>query len=349
MSKKTKRKKAPEGFFSRNAIWLLIGGLASVIAVVGSLMFTLDRWDEAPEACCFSSAGGASQAEVKTALTNELGMRFGNKVYFLWRLQGGFSARGYYRITRGETALGFARRIAKGRQSPVNVTFNNIRTIPQLTQRLAANLEVSPVTLADTLAAVLSEHGYTRAEFPAAFLPDTYNFYRDVKPRRLIEKLLTVRNDFWTPERTAKARKLGLTPIEVTTLASIVEEETAKKDEMGKVARLYLNRLGRGMKLQADPTVKYAVGDFTLRRIGGPMLQTKSAYNTYVVNGLPPGPIRIPEATTIDAVLNAPEHPYIYMCAREDFSGYHNFATDYATHQDNARRYQAELNRRNIH
>jgi UPF0755 protein len=131
-------------------------------------------------------------------------------------------------------------------------------------------------------------------------------------------------------------------------VASIVEEETAKSDERPKVARLYLNRLAKGMKLQADPTVKFAVGDFSLQRITGKHIATDSPYNTYRVNGLPPGPIRIVDRRTVDDVLNAPQHGYIYMCAKEDFSGYHNFATDFATHQANARRYQAELNKRNI-
>ena len=160
---------------------------------------------------------------------------------------------------------------------------------------------------------------------------------------------MKARDTFWNPDRIAKARELGLDPVGVTTIASIVAEETSKADERPKVARLYLNRLSRGMKLQADPTVKFAIGDFSLRRIGGSMLNIDSPYNTYRVKGLPPGPIRIVDPQLIDDVLNAPAHNYIYMCAREDFSGYHNFSTDYATHQANAKRYQAELDRRKIH
>ena len=156
------------------------------------------------------------------------------------------------------------------------------------------------------------------------------------------------RNRFWDKSRRSKAARLGLTPAEVATIASIVEEETAKTDEKPKVARLYLNRLQKGIKLQADPTVKFASGDFSLRRITGKHLAIESPYNTYKISGLPPGPIRVPASSTLDAVLNAPNHNYIYMCAKEDFSGYHNFASDYATHQANARRYQAELNRRGI-
>jgi UPF0755 protein len=134
----------------------------------------------------------------------------------------------------------------------------------------------------------------------------------------------------------------------VVTIGSIVEEEIAKRDEAGKVARLYINRVRKGMLLQADPTVKFALGDFKLRRIWGYMLQTDSPYNTYVYKGLPPGPIRFVEKRTIDAVLDAPSHPYIYMCAKEDFSGYHNFTASWEEHKNNARRYQRELNRRGI-
>ena len=141
---------------------------------------------------------------------------------------------------------------------------------------------------------------------------------------------------------------MGLTPDEVAVIASIVEEETAKSDERGKVARLYINRLRKGMPLQADPTVKFAVGDFSLRRIGAKHLAVESPYNTYRHTGLPPTPIRIAEKSTLEAVLNAPEHNYLYMCAREDFSGYHNFTASFAEHRRNAFRYRAALDARGI-
>lgn len=247
------------------------------------------------------------------------------------------------------TAARFGYRMARGHESPVRLTFNNVRTLDELARRVTANLAVSPEAFLAATDSLLSAKGFKKAEYPAAFLCDTYEVYATTSAEKLVRRLVKARDTFWNPDRIAKARELGLDPVGVTTIASIVAEETSKADERPKVARLYLNRLSRGMKLQADPTVKFAIGDFSLRRIGGSMLNIDSPYNTYRVKGLPPGPIRIVDPQLIDDVLNAPAHNYIYMCAREDFSGYHNFSTDYATHQANAKRYQAELDRRKIH
>ncbi|MDE7125694.1 MAG: endolytic transglycosylase MltG, partial [Muribaculaceae bacterium] len=172
--------------------------------------------------------------------------------------------------------------------------------------------------------------------------------YWTASPAAIVENLVDVRDRFWNDSRSAKARAIGLTPAQVATVASIVEEETAKADERPLVARLYLNRLEKGMPLQADPTVKFSLGEFGLRRITGAHLKVESPYNTYKYKGLPPGPIRIADRSAIDDVLDAPRHNYIYMCAKEDFSGYHNFATDYASHANNARRYRQALDRRGI-
>ena len=167
-------------------------------------------------------------------------------------------------------------------------------------------------------------------------------------PEQFVARMLKEHKRFWNSTRLAKAKAQGLTPDEVMTLASIVDEETAKDDEKPMVAGLYLNRLKRGMLLQADPTVKFALGEFELRRILYVHLQTDSPYNTYRYAGLPPGPIRIPSMSAIESVLNPERHPYIYMCAKEDFSGYHNFASTLTQHNANARRYQQALNKRGI-
>ena len=257
---------------------------------------------------------------------------------------------GLFRIPKGMSAFTAARRIKNGMQDGVRFTFNNVRTLDEWTERWGETFMEGPDAMRKALkdSAMCARFGKTPETIACLLMPDTYEFYWDISPEKMLERMNGYYNDFWTSERKAKAERLGLTPDEVATVASIVEEETSKADERGKVARLYLNRYQQGMRLQADPTVKFAIGDFSIKRITVPMTQVNSPYNTYRVNGLPPGPIRLPEKSTIDAVLDAPQHDYLYMCARADFSGYHDFTRDYAAHLDNAHRYQAALNSRGI-
>lgn len=350
ISKRKKKKK--QSWCRRHSLGLLIAVIAIFVAICSSLAFVFipysgsdgDReWIYIPK--------GSSTSAVRDSMKNTLGSSMGSRVYLIWKLLGGNAdvSQGAYKISDGQSALNISKRIAKGRQTPVDVRFNGTRTMKQLSERIASQLQCTPEEFLQACDEVLPDSGFSRQNFPAAFIPDSYEFYWSAAPANVVRRLLDYRNRFWNKERRAKAAKLNLTPAQVATVASIVEEETAKSDEKPKVARLYLNRLKKGIKLQADPTVKFASGDFSLRRITGKHLEINSPYNTYRITGLPPGPIRIPNATTIDAVLNAPPHDYIYMCAKEDFSGYHNFASDYATHLANARRYQAELNRRGIH
>lgn len=209
-------------------------------------------------------------------------------------------------------------------------------------------LECDSVQFLAAADSILSASGLTKEEQASAFIPDTYQFYWTDSPARVVNKLFAERSSFWNDGRVAKAKALGLTPEQVHTLASIVEEETNKADEQGTVARLYLNRIKRGMPLQADPTVKFAVGDFSLKRIVGEHLKIDSPYNTYRNTGLPPGPIRIAERGTLQRVLDAPENNYIYMCAKSDFSGYHDFTADYNRHRINAARYHRALSARGL-
>lgn len=256
---------------------------------------------------------------------------------------------GAYTVTPGMAAWRIARNISRGNQSPVNVTYNNVTDMDALAERISARMMFSKEEFSHTADSILTAEGYTTDERMTAFLPDTYQFFWNDSPRKVINKLHDYASQWWTDERKAKAEKLGLTPREVIILASIVEEESSKRDEYGKIARLYINRLDRGMKLQADPTVKRAVGDRTIRRVTAAHLRANSPYNTYIHKGLPPGPLRIADARTIESVLDAPHHNYLYMCASPDFSGYHIFAEDYDTHRANARRYQAALDARGIH
>lgn len=292
----------------------------------------------------------SSEEDILEILKGSLGHEYGKTVHEIWTVMRGNPsvAPGAYKIKPGSKVLEIARTIKRGNQTPIKVTFNNIRLFEELGPRLANQLNFSTKDFLATCDSILPQHGFNQANFIGAFLPDTYEFYWLTSPSKTVNRLLGYYDSFWNSDRQKKAKKLGLTPQQVVTLASIVEEETNKNDERPIVARLYLNRLDRGMRLQADPTVKYAVGDFTLRRILQKHLQTESPYNTYLNNGLPPGPIRMPEASTIDAVLNAPNHDFIYMCAKEDFSGRHNFAKTLQEHENNAAKYRAALNAHGI-
>jgi UPF0755 protein len=193
-----------------------------------------------------------------------------------------------------------------------------------------------------------AKQGFDTASIVCMFVPDTYEVYWNTSIENLMSRLKKEHDKFWDSSRQAKATAIGLTPNEVCTLASIVDEETSNNPEKPMIARMYLNRLAKGMALQADPTVKFALKDFAIRRIYHNMLNTDSPYNTYRYAGLPPGPIKVASVAGIDAVLNAPNHSYLYMCAKEDFSGTHNFASTYSEHLRNAAKYTKALNERGI-
>ncbi|MDR0742810.1 MAG: endolytic transglycosylase MltG [Tannerella sp.] len=241
-------------------------------------------------------------------------------------------------------------RLRRGQQAPVRLTFNNIRQVSDLTDRLSDQLMLE----SDELLAYLNDEayceslGFNTVTIKTMFIPNTYEVYWNIPADKLMERMKREYDTFWTTDRRKKADNIYLSPVEVSILASIVEEETAVPDEYPAVAGLYINRLIKGMPLQADPTVKYAVGDFSLKRILNKHLTVESPYNTYLHEGLPPGPIRFPSVKGLDAVLNYAHHNYLYMCAKEDFSGRHNFAVTLKEHNRNADKYRAELNRRGI-
>lgn len=257
---------------------------------------------------------------------------------------------GNYAIRPGDSMRDICLRLLSGNQTPVKLVLPSVRTLDRLAGAVSKQIMIDSAAVMGLLTDVrfLDSLGYTSETIPCLFIPNTYEVYWTMSPKQFVTRMVKERNAFWTPARTAKAKALGLTPNEVITLASIVDEETVKNDEKPMVAQLYLNRLKRGMLLQADPTVKFALGEFELRRILYVHLQTNSPYNTYKHAGLPPGPIRIPTISAIESVLNPANHSYLYMCAKEDFSGYHNFATTLTQHNVNARRYQQALNRRGI-
>ena len=257
---------------------------------------------------------------------------------------------GRYHVLPDMTCLQLYRLLRNGTQEPMNFVVPTSRTMDKLAATLSQSLMIDSAEIATALtdSTYLATRGYTIATIPALFIPNTYEVYWDISVDKLVERMERENNRFWTAERKAKADACGLTHEQVATLASIVDEETANDAEKPMIAGLYLNRLRIGMPLQADPTVKFAVGDFSLRRILGKHLKTVSPYNTYLIEGLPPGPIRIASIAGLDAVLNHAEHNYLYMCAKEDFSGTHNFATTLSEHYRNARAYIKALNARGI-
>ncbi|GAB6119336.1 endolytic transglycosylase MltG [Dysgonomonas termitidis] len=258
---------------------------------------------------------------------------------------------GRYAVKPDMNILDLMRHLRSGHQTPLNLKFNNIRTKEDFAERISGQLMLGKEDLLATLndPEKCKDLGFTTETIVAMFIPNTYQFYWDASSNEFFQRMKTEYNDFWNNKRVAQAEELGLSPAEVSTLASIVEEECTFTDEYPVVAGLYLNRLRSGQALQADPTVKFAVGDFSLRRILNKHLETDSPYNTYMHTGLPPGPIRIPSIKGIDSVLNYTKSDYLYMCAKEDFSGRHNFANTYAEHQKNAARYRNALNARGIY
>ena len=257
---------------------------------------------------------------------------------------------GHYVLKPGMNVIEIVRMLKLGMQTPVQVTIQNVRTLAELARRLARQLDTDSTALMSALTSkeVAAEVGFDTVTLFSMFLPDSYEFYWTVSPHDLVLRMKREYDRFWTPERDAKRARSGLSRLEVMTLASIVYEETRQTDEMPRIAGVYINRLRRGIPLQADPTVKYAMQDFGLRRILHKHLKYPSPYNTYINKGLPPSPICMPGKNAIEAVLDFEEHDYFYFCARPTFDGYHNFARTLSEHNRNARAYSAELNRRKI-
>lgn len=257
---------------------------------------------------------------------------------------------GRYVLQAGMNNRALVSQLRAGNQTPVSFTIHNIRTQADLVHLAGKKLEIDTVALLQMLqdTASLDTSGFTPDNIISMFMADTYQLRWNTDHKAFFKRMYTEYNQFWTAQRQALADSIRLTPQQVVALAAIVEEEVKHNDEMPRIAGVYLNRLRINMPLQADPTVRYAVGNFSLQRILKEHTEIKSPYNTYRRTGLPPGPIRIPSKIAIQAVLQPEKHDYLYFCAKEDFSGYSNFAVTYADHLLNARKYRDELNRRGI-
>ena len=268
----------------------------------------------------------------------------------LVKYQGYTPKTGRYAIKPSDNMRYLHRRLSMGYQTPVKLTIGSVRTLDRMARNVSRQLMIDSTEVANLLndTAYIRKIGYSKETLPALFIPNTYEVYWDMSAEDFMARMQKEHKAYWNEKRMKQAEAIGLTPIEVATLASIVEEETANQAEKPMVAGLYINRLKRGMLLQADPTVKFSLQEFGLKRILFRHLEVDSPYNTYKYAGLPPGPIRVPSYQGLESVLNYTKHNYIYMCAKEDFSGTHNFAVTSAQHAANARKYQQALNRKGI-
>jgi UPF0755 protein len=250
----------------------------------------------------------------------------------------------------GESAISLIRNLTRGRQTPVKFVFNSIRTKEDLAERVSLQLMIDSAAFVQALndSLLCDSNGFNKETITALFIPNTYEMYWDVSIEGLLKKMHKEYNLFWDESKKQAAVKVGLTPVEVSILASIVEEETKEQEDQKMVAGLYLNRLKTGMPLQADPTIRFALNDFTIKRVARGQLDVDSPYNTYIHAGLPPGPISMPSIKALQSVLHYTPHDYLYMCAKEDFSGRHNFAKTFREHSANALRYRQALNKRGI-
>lgn len=260
---------------------------------------------------------------------------------------------GRYVIPKRSTNLQVVRKLRSGAQDPIKVTFNNIRLKSEFVDRIGEKFSFG----SDTLGMLLSnpktckQYGFDTATILSMFLPNTYEFYWSINAENFMERMKDEYDAFWTQNRKELADKAGLSPIQISILASIVDAETNVSIEKSTVAGVYINRLNINMPLQADPTVKFALGDFTIKRINHDLIEAaaNSPYNTYRVLGLPPGPINMPSITTIDKVLNYESHDYLFFVADPKRPGYHIFNKEYRSHVNQANAYRKSLNKRNIH
>lgn len=350
MATTAKKKKRSKGRRSWLKYSLLV--IAGILLIGAWLLF-------GPNTGSFSSGEylyihtGSSYDNVKKALSDG-GFIRDMKTFDLLARQADYPSNvhpGKYRIKKGMSNFSIVRLLRSGRQVPVKLVVKKIRTkhdfITLVSRNLEADSNVLESMFRDTV--YLAQFGLDTNTVMCGIMPDTYEFYWNTTADKAFRKIEKKYAAFWTDDRKAKAKALNLTPQQVIILASIVDEETNKNDEKPVISSVYLNRINKGIKLQADPTARFAYGDFTIKRITSVQTSLASPYNTYHVSGLPIGPICTPSAAGINAVLATPKNDYLYFCAKEDMSGYHRFASNYSDHLKNAALYHDALNRRGIH
>jgi UPF0755 protein len=317
--------------------WRLIFGLSVIPEQGGSVLYIPER---------------TSYAQVLDTINSNLVLK--NPQTFKWlaekkNLHKGIRS-GKYVIKHNLSVNGLVNLLRSGNQTPVRITFSNVRTLNQIAGRFGRQLATDSLQFVEYFSdeSHYSADGFTKATIIALFIPDTYEFFWNTGAEGIYKRMLGEYEKFWNEDRRKKAESEGLSKMEVSILASIIDDEVNRKDEKAKIAGVYLNRLKRGIPLQACPTIKFALNDFKITRVLKIHLNTESPYNTYKYKGFPPGPIGCPSIEGIDAVLNAEKHDYLFFAAKADFSGYHNFSRTLSEHNRYAAEYQRELNRRKI-
>jgi UPF0755 protein len=316
------------------------------------VIFKPNTWVQDGDQTAVYVPTGSNYDDIKTILYSH-GMIVNRKT-FEWlaekkKLPGNVKP-GRYMITDGMNNNEVINLLRSGQQTPVDLIFHNIRTKEELAQSISLQIEADSSDIIRLLndSSYLKVFGFNPRTALAIFIPNTYEVYWTMTAREFIDRMFLEYNKFWNNDRLEKAASINLTPIEISTLASIVDKETTKVDEMPAIAGVYTNRLKYGWRLQADPTVVFAWGDFGIRRVLNIHKMIDSPYNTYKYYGLPPGPICIPSIAAIDAVLSRENHNYMYFCAKDDFSGYHVFSSTNEQHTINANRYRRALDQLNI-
>ena len=258
---------------------------------------------------------------------------------------------GRYLLQQDMTNLEAINLLRSGNQKPVNITFNNIRLPQELGAKICQNIALDSLSFNEKLfdQEFINQYGFDSLNILSMFIPNTYEVYWNITADELFDRMHQEYEKFWNDDRLNKAQQMGLDAQQVAVLASIVNAESQKADEHARIAGVYVNRLQQGMALQADPTLVFALGDFTIKRVLNEHKELDSPFNTYKYTGLPPGPIRSPSIAAVNAVLDYEAHNYLYFCAKEDFSGYHNFASSLTQHLRNARLYQNALNRAKVY
>jgi UPF0755 protein len=349
--RKKKNGKWKKIFFTFLLVILLAGG--AIAYYIYGIVFKPNVWTPNADPVYVHIPSNAGFDDVKLLLYSK-GLIIHRKNFEWWAEKKKYPELvkpGRYLIKDGMSNNELINMLRAGEQVPVQLIFNNVRDIYQLAQRVSQQIEADSASIINLLtdSTYLALLGFTKETASVMFIPNTYEMYWNTSAEGFIKRMHDEYIKFWSGSRTEKARKLNMTIPEVVTLASIVEKETNKDDEKPVIAGVYINRLKAGWRLQADPTVIYALNDYSIKRVLNKHKEINSPYNTYKVSGLPPGPICVPSISSIDAVLNYAHHNYLYFCAKDDLSGYHAFAKTNKQHQRNARKYQEALNKMGIY